>query len=137
MTTPTPAQPTAATKTIARHARTTARRRVLAWWRTTAKAVSANAADIAAMPERDSVRTSDNAINAAAAVSNSRRFAAGEENQITRARQWGATPRISRARPAHNNPSVSGSPISIQPAKWFRLTNGPNGMPFSSGVQNP
>ena len=25
----------------------------------------------------------------------------------------------------HSNPSVTGSPISIQPAKWFLLTKGP------------
>jgi hypothetical protein len=27
--------------------------------------------------------------------------------------------------------------ITIQPAKWFRLTNGPKGLPLISGVHTP
>ena len=49
----------------------------------------------------------------------------------------GSRPGATRAAFAHSRPNVSGSAISIQPAKWFLLTNGPKGLPAMIGVQKP
>src|SRR5262245_721437 len=91
----------------------------------------------ASMPERDIVSTSESAMTTAAAPRISTRLASAEDNQRTRCRQSEPILAIARATLAQSNPNVTGSAISIHPAKWFLLTNGPNGLPFISGVQNP
>src|SRR5678815_5635974 len=89
------------------------------------------------IPDRDIVSTSESAMTMAAAPSISTWLASGEDNQRTRFRQLEPTLGIARATFAQSNPKVTGRAISIHPAKWFLFTNGPNGLPFMSGVQKP
>src|SRR6185436_14154206 len=87
----------------------------------------------ASIPDRDIVSTSESAITVAAAARRKTRLASADDNQRTRCRQSEFTFGIARATLAQSNPNVRGSAISIQPAKWFLFTNGPNGLPFISG----
>ena len=91
----------------------------------------------ASIPERDIVSMSDSAMTAAAAARSDTRLASGDDHQRTRYRQSVATRGATRAAFAHRSPNVSGNAISIQPAKWFLLTNGPKGLPAMIGVQKP
>jgi hypothetical protein len=44
---------------------------------------------------------------------------------------------VPRATSPQNKPTLSGNAINIQPAKWLRLMNGPNGVLGISGCQTP
>src|SRR6188474_2389413 len=91
----------------------------------------------ARIPDRDIVITSESAITAAATARSSARLASGDDNQMMRRRQSGWTRPMARATVAHSSPNESGRAISIQPAKWFLLTNGPKGLPGIRGAQKP
>lgn len=64
-------------------------------------------------------------------------LASGDDSHNTRWRHSGLTPRTLRSIPANTRAAPSGNAITIQPAKWFLFTNGPNKSLRSSGVQNP
>ena len=68
-------------------------------------------------------------MTAAPAASRISRFASGDESHRTRWRHPGLTPRMPARGLRTAAPSDSGNAINIHPAKWFLLTNGPNGLP--------
>ena len=93
----------------------------------------------AVIPDRDAVNTSESAMTITAPPVMTTRLASGEANQRRRRCQSGLTPFMLRSMPAENRASEIGRTSSIQPAKWLRLTNGPNPTWPSSktGVQKP
>ena len=91
-----------------------------------------------AMPERDSVITSETDINATAMRTNCTAPPSGDDSHSTALRHPEAGRRLARAVHPSPSPIASGRPIRIQPAKWFLFTNGPKGVVKRYlGFQNP
>jgi hypothetical protein len=107
---------------------TTSRAVRVVWCRAATAAATPIATAKQPTPERERVITKATAMHATATAASCTRPPSGDESHRRRWRRSGRTRRIPTCARPMAYPAASGSPISIQPAKWFLLTNGPNGV---------